>query len=208
MNALIKNNEVIEIYKTPKTITVDGVTYPRGIFKDSEALISFGILPFKEITPNQRYYSFSEFTDEVSNGEAVRTYTPIPRDVEQLKEGMFSMINSQLASKQGQIDWYWQRASKGGKAVPADIQTYSDTLYAEQVTKEAEVDALTTLEDVMLYENTPYTEVRKVKHTSEDGVETYGTETEESNREINMTMHWTANPKDEVDPAFVSLTKD
>jgi len=31
---------------------------------------------------------------------------------------------------------------------------------------------------------------------------------EESNREINMTMHWTANPKDDVDPAFVSLTKD
>jgi len=121
---------------------------------------------------------------------------------------MFSMINSQLASKQGQIDWYWQRASKGGKAVPADIQTYSDTLYAEQVTKEAEVDALTTLEDVMLYENTPYTEVRKVKHTSDEGVETYGPETEKSNREINMTMHWTANPKDDVDPAFVSLTKD
>jgi hypothetical protein len=116
------------------------------------------------------------------------------------------MINSQLASKQGQIDWYWQRASKGGKAVPTDIQTYSDTLYAEQVTKEAEVDALTTLEDVMLYENTPYTEVRKVKHTSEDGVETYGPETEEYNREINMTMHWTSNPKDDVDPSFVSLT--
>jgi hypothetical protein len=104
------------------------------------------------------------------------------------------------------IDWYWQRASKGGKAVPTDIQTYSDTLYAEQATKEAEVNALTTLEDVMLYEATPYTEVRKVKHTSEDGVETYGPETEESNREINMTMHWTANPKDDVDPAFVSLT--
>jgi len=65
---------------------------------------------------------------------------------------------------------------------------------------------LTTLEDVMLYENTPYTEVRKVKHTSEDGVETYGPETEESNREINMTMHWTSNPKDDVDPSFVSLT--
>jgi len=59
---------------------------------------------------------------------------------------------------------------------------------------------------VMLYEATPYTEVRKIKHTSEDGVETYGPETDEATREINMTMHWTTNPKDEIDPAFVSLT--
>jgi hypothetical protein len=59
----------------------------------------------------------------------------------------------------------------------------------------------------MLYEATPHTEVRKIKHTSDDGVEIYGPETDENTRHINMTMHWTANPMDDVDPAFVSLTK-
>jgi len=192
------------IIKTPKSLTIEGTTYPKQVFRDADLLATLGVTPYSETTVDNRYY----WSGNVTIVDGVGTPESLPRDVDTLKESMFSMINSQLASKQGQIDWYWQRASKGGKAVPTDIQTYSDTLYAEQVTKEAEVNALTTLEDVMLYENTPYTEVRKVKHTSDEGVETYGPETEKSNREINMTMHWTVNPKDDVDPAFVSLVAD
>ncbi len=64
------------------------------------------------------------------------------------------------------------------------------------------------MDAIKLYENKPHTEVRKVKHTSEEGVETYGPETESSARHINMLMHWTDNPTDEVDPAFVSLVAD
>jgi hypothetical protein len=189
------------IIKTPKSITVGDITYPSAIFRDAELLESLGVTPYSETRVDNRYY----WTGNVTIVDGLGTYEAIPRDVEQLKEGMLGTINSQVSSIQGGIDWYWARASKGGKAVPADIQTYADTIYAEQVTKEAEVTALTTLEDVMLYEATPYTEVRRVKHTSDDGVETYGPETEESNRHINMTMHWTTNPMDDVDPAFVSL---
>jgi hypothetical protein len=192
------------IIKTPKSLTVDGVTYPSAIFRDADLLSSLGVVPYREERVDQRYYWTGALTIE----DGVGTYESIPRDVDTLKEGMLSTINSQVSSRQGDIDWYWQRASKGGKAVPTDIQTYADTIYTEQTTKEAEVDALVTLDDVMLYEATPFTEVRKVKHTAEDGTETYGPETETFNREINMLMHWTANPNDEVDPAFVSLTKD
>ena len=195
------------IIKTPKSLTVDGVTYPSAIFRDAEQLSSLGVKPYSEVRVDSRYYWTGGLTIDDSGDEAIGTYAQIDRDVDQLKEGMLSTINSQVSSRQGDIDWYWQRASKGGKAVPTDIQTYADTIYTEQTTKEAEVDALVTLEDVMLYEATPFTEVRKVKHTAEDGTETYGPETETFNREINMLMHWTANPNDEVDPAFVSLTK-
>jgi hypothetical protein len=180
------------IIKTPRTMVIADVTYPRNIFRDSDLLTLLGIEPY-EMPPqkNQRYWWNNE----------------LPRDVETLKEGMLNTINSQVSAIQGGIDWYWARASKGGKAVPTEIEEFAATIYAEQVTKEAEVTALTTLDDVMLYEATPYTEVRKIKHTSEDGVETYGPETDEHTRHINMTMHWTANPMDEIDPAFVSLTK-
>jgi len=190
------------IIKNPRSLTVDDVTYPSAIFRDAELLESLGVTPYTETRVDNRYY----WTGNVTIADGVGTYEAIPRDVETLKEGMLSTINSQVASIQGGIDWYWARASKGGKAVPAAIKKYAATIYAEQKTKEAEVTALTTLEDVMLYEATPYTEVRKIKHTSEDGVETYGPETDEHTREINMTMHWTTNPKDEIDPAFVSLT--
>ena len=192
------------IIKTPKSLTVDGVTYPSAIFRDADLLSSLGVVPYREERVDQRYYWTGALTIE----DGVGTYESIPRDVDTLKEGMLSTINSQVSSKQGDIDWYWQRASKGGKAVPADIQTYADTIYTEQTTKETEVDALVTLDDVILYEATPFTEVRKVKHTAEDGTETYGPETDEHTRHINMLLHWTANPTDEVDPAFVSLIKD
>ena len=65
-----------------------------------------------------------------------------------------------------------------------------------------------TLDKIKEYENKPHTEVRKVKHTAENGDVTYGPDTESSTRHINMLQHWTANPTDEVDPAFVSLTAD
>jgi len=190
------------VIKTPRSITVGDITYPSAVFRDAELLESLGVTPYSEIRVDNRYY----WTGNVTIVDGVGTYEAIPRDVETLKEGMLGTINSQVASIQGGIDWYWARADKGGKAVPTQIEEFASTIYKEQTTKEAEVAALTTLEDVMLYEATPYTEVRKIKHTSEDGVETYGPETDEYNRHINMTMHWTANPMDDVDPAFVSLT--
>jgi len=193
------------IIKTPKSLTVNGVTYPPAVFRNADLLSSLGVVPYSEVKVDQRYYWTGGLTVDTSGDEAIGTYASIDRDVDTLKEGMLSTINSQVASKQGAIDWYWQRASKGGKAVPADIQTYADTIYYEQNEKEAEVNALTTLEEIIDYENKPFTETRKIKHTAEDGTETYGPETDTSNRHINMCLHWTANPTDEVDPAFVSL---
>ena len=193
-----------QILKTPKSLVVDGVTYPSSVFRDADLLATLGVTAYSETGVDERYYWQGERT--ITNG--VGTYAAIPRDVDTLKEGMMSMINSQVSSRQGQVDWYWNRASKGGKAVPTDIQTYVDTLYSEQATKETEVQALATLADIIAYEATAFTEVHKVKHTSDEGVETYGPETQEpATRHINMLMHWTANPTDDVDPAFVSLTK-
>jgi hypothetical protein len=73
-------------------------------------------------------------------------------------------------------------------------------------TKEAEVAALATLADVKAYQNTPMVETRKIKHTSEEGVETYGPETETNDREVNNVMFgWPVSPDDEVDLSFVSI---
>jgi hypothetical protein len=194
--------------KTPKTMVISDITYPRQIFRDSDTLTSLGIKSYREVTPDSRYYWNGEFTIDTSGDEVVGTYAGTARDVGTLKANMLNVIDSQVASRQGAIDWYWVRADKGGTAVPANIATYATTIYTEQATKESEVAALSTLDAIKLYENKPHTEVRKVKHTSEEGVETYGPETESSARHINMLMHWTDNPTDEVDPAFVSLTAD
>mgnify|MGYP003322951384 FL=1 len=194
--------------KTPKAMVISDITHPPGIFRDSATLTSLGIKPYREVTPDSRYYNNGAFTVDDSGAEVVGTYAGVAKDVATLKAGMLETINSQVASKQGAIDWYWARADKGGTAVPANIATYATTIYTEQATKEAEVAALDTLDKIKEYENRPHTEVRKVKHTAENGTVTYGPDTVSSTREINMLQHWTANPTDEVDPAFVSLTAD
>ena len=185
--------------KTPKEMVIDDITYPRAIFRNSDTLTSLGIKPYSEIKPDSRYYSNGAYTVDTSGAEVVGTYAGTARDVDTLKASMLDTINSQVAGIQGDIDWYWARADKGHTAVPANIATYATTIYSEQATKESEVAALSTLDEIMEYENRPHTEVRRT------GV---GDETTSSTRHINMCTHWTANPTDEVDPAFVSLTAD
>jgi len=188
-----------QIIKHPKEMVISGITYPRQIFRDGDTLTSLGIKPYSETTPDSRYYHNGAFTLDESGAEVVGTYAGTARDVDTLKERMLGVINSQVASKQGSIDWYWARADKGGKAVPLEISNYATTIYSEQATKESEVAALTTFEEIMEYENRSHTEVRRT------GV---GDETRSFTRHINMCKHWTANPTDEVDEAFVSLTAD
>ena len=193
-----------QIIKTPKSLTISDITYPKAIFRDSATLTSLGIKPYSETTPDSRYYWNGAYTVDASGAEVVGTYAGTARDVDTLKERMLGVIDSQVASKQGAIDWYWARADKGGTAVPANIATYATTIYSEQATKETEVAALSTLDEIKEYEARAYTEVRKV----DNGDGTYGPTTESSAVKINMLSHWTANPTDEVDPAFVSLTAD
>jgi hypothetical protein len=197
-----------EIIKTPKTMVINDITHPQGIFRDSAMLTSLGIKPYRSVTPDDRYYNLGAYTVDTSGSEVVGTYAGTAKSVATLKVAMLEVINSQMASNMGAIDWYWARADKGGTAVPSAISTYATTIYSEQATKESEVAALDTLVKIEEYENRAYTEVRKVKHTAENGDVTYGPDTTSSAREINMLQHWTANPNDEADPAFVSLTAD
>ena len=117
-------------------------------------------------------------------------------------------INEEVLQRQSAIDWYWSRAAKGGTAVPSNIATYATTLYSEQNTKETAVNNITTLNEVISYEATPYTKTMKTPTYNADGsFDAYvGTNTYAVT--INECRHFTANPTDEVDPAFVSLVAD
>nr|MCS5551273.1 hypothetical protein [Gammaproteobacteria bacterium] len=138
--------------------------------------------------------------------DGVGTYAEIDRDVDQLKEGMVSTVKGQVASKLQETDWQVIREMDGGTAMSQDLKDYRTAIRAEGNAKEAEILALTTLDEVIAYENKPYTQVNKVEHPSEEmgGEATLGPETEEFDVELNMTMHFEADVND--DPAFVSLT--
>ena len=197
-----------QIIKHPKAMVISDITHPKAIFRDSATLTSLSIKPYREVTPDSRYYWNGEFTVDTSGSEVVGTYAGTPRDVDTLKANMLEKARSAVASRLADIDWYWSRAAKGGTAVPSNIATYATTLYSEHETIKTAINAISDLAGVIAYENKPHTETRKIATYNEDGTfkEYDGTET--FARKIDMCTHYSANPTDEVDPAFVSLVAD
>ena len=198
-----------EIIKTPKAIVIDDITHPKAIFRDSAMLTSLGIKPYREVTPDSRYYWNGDFTVDTSGDEVVGTYAGTARDLADLRTSMLEKTENCVAGKLEAIDWYWARAAKGGTAVPSNIASYATTLYSEHETKKSEIAALNTLAKIIEYENRAYTETRKVEVYDSDGNMTYhASNTTTYARKIDMCTHFTANPNDPTDAGLVSLTAD
>ena len=194
-----------QIIKTPKSMEISDVLYPRTIFKDSTTLASLGIKAYREVTPDSRYYWNGEFTVDTSGSEVVGTYAGTARDLATLRSSMLEKANSHVAGLHAAIDWYWSRASKGGTAVPSNIATYATALYSEHETIKTAIAACNTMAKIKAYEAKPHTETRKVKNTAEDGTVTYGPATTTATRHIDMCTHFTANPTDEVDLSLIHI---
>ena len=48
----LHNNNVI---KTPKSLTIEGTTYPNQVFRDADLLATLGVTPYSETTVDNRY---------------------------------------------------------------------------------------------------------------------------------------------------------
>ena len=198
-----------QIIKTPKSMEISDVLYPRTIFRDSATLASLGIKAYREVTPDARYYHTGAYTVDTSGDEVVGTYAGTARDLATLRTSMLEKANSAAASRHAAIDWYWSRASKGGTAVPSNIATYATALYSEHETIKTAIAACNTLAKIKAYEAKPHTETRKKEVYAEDGTMSYhDSETYTLAREIDMCTHFSVNPADEVDAGLVSLVAD
>ena len=120
-----------EIIKTPKTMTVLGLQYSKDLFKDAEKMTELGIKPYREVTPDGRYFNNGGYSVDESGDEVVGTYSGRGKDTDDLTKQMLSSIKSQLTNRLAATDWYYLRKLRTGTDVPADIQDYSDTLYSE-----------------------------------------------------------------------------
>ena len=198
-----------QVIKTPKAIIKDGITHPKAIFRDSTMLTSLGIKPYREVSQDSRYYWQGSYSVDTSGDEVVGTYAGTARDLATLRDSMLKKTEKHVAYNLEAIDWYWDRAAKGGTAVPSNIASYATTLYSEHETKKSEIAALNTLAKIIEYENRAYTETRKVEVYDSDGNMTYhASNTTTYARKIDMCTHFTANPTDPTDAGLVSLTAD
>ena len=203
------NTVTKQVYKTGQAITVGEVQYPANIFTlwSKEELATLNIKPYREVQPDTRYYWTGEVSYQDTGDEVVGTYAKTDRDVDALKINMKDTVKSIAASKLAETDWMVIRELEGGTAEPKDVKDYRTAVRTASNTKETEIDALTTLAAIQVYEAVPHEYVRKVAHYDEERNVTYGPETETSQQDVSMvTGGWPVDPLAEVDPAFVSLT--
>ena len=202
----VGNTETGFTVNKARGLTIGDTQYPRNIFVlwSKEELAAIGIKPYSEVRSDPRYYTDGALTRTESDGEMVGTYAAIDKDVDTLKDTMLSSVKSIAGSLQSQVDWYWSRAAKGGTAVPSDVATHATAIYTVMDAKESAIAALTTLDAIKAYQNKPMVQTSKIKHTAEDGTETYGPETETSDREVDQVTHGWPTLED-ADPSFVSL---
>jgi hypothetical protein len=208
MYAQISGGEVIRVIKSPVELEVGGKKHPRHIFLrwSKPKLAAIGIYPYRENRTDSRYYHTGQLTYEIGEDEVVGTYAKISKDVDTLKKQMLDNVKQIASSLLVRDDWMAVRASEGGTAIPDVIKAYRVAIRQESNDKEAEIAALTTLTEVITYQNCPYMETRKEEITADDGTVSYG-DNYESERHLDLSSHYFAEDPMEDDPAFISLVK-
>ena len=198
-----------EIISSPTSMVINDLRYDSSVFRDKEKLKELGIKPYREVTPDMRYFDMGAISIDESGDEVVGTYASIGKDVDVLKLKMLNQIKNGLTNNLLATDWYYLRKLRTDTDVPSEIQDYSDALYAEYDSKKTEINAMTKLSEVMEFESRPHKLVSKVRHINSDtGKHTWGPETETKTMNVNMCLNWSMSPDATTDPSFVSLTAD
>ena len=208
----VSGGNVTRVITSPTSLTVNEITHPSSIFTKWTAaeLRNIGIYPYREDSVDGRYHYSGSVTYTVLDDEVVGSYTKTDKDVAELKKDMIENAKQVVSIILARDDWMSIREAEGGTVMPDNVKTYRAAIRTESGTKEDEINALSNLDAVKLYEATPYTEVRKVKHYADGtGNITYGPDTISVSQQINMVVYYEeSDPLAVVDPAFVSLTKD
>lgn len=203
----VSGDKVLRTFANPTTIIIDEVTYPRQVFMDKVKLKSFGILPYREESIDQRYYYSGAVSYAIGEDEVVGTYAKTNKDVDQLKKEMLPRVNQAASSMLSRDDWQVIREAEGGTAMNDALKKYRSDVRTESNAKVIEIGKLNTLAEVIAYQNCPYIETRKQEIVADNGDVSYGDEYE-GERHIDLSvLYFSEDPLAKDDPSFVSLVK-
>ena len=200
------HSDSLGVIRTPKEITVNGVTHPRQIFRrwSKAELAEVGITPARVETPDSRYYNTGAETLSLVDGETVISYAGTERDVGQLKENIVAKIKANVGSLLSSSDWRVIREADGGTAMTDAWKTYRNEVRTHGNSLESGVESFASLQAVKNFQNHPVIEVRYESTYDAEGNETIGPETKDYNREVDKTYwDWPVAPDAIADPYHV-----
>ena len=206
----------VGLVKTPRGLTIDGIQHPRNIFTQwtKAELAAIGIKPASITSVDTRYKNTGALTWDTTGAEAVGTYATTDVAVADLKTNMTASVNSMAASLLSGTDWMHIREGDGGTAMPADWKTYRAAVRTTANAKETEINALSNIAAVKLYENHPVTYTRLTPTTDAEGVTTWAAPNITTDSTVNKVSwaeegdhadSWPIAPDHVADPSFVSV---
>ena len=147
------HSDSLGVIRTPKEITVNGVTHPRQIFRkwSKAQLAELGITPARIEQVDKNYYDTGAESMTLVDGETVISYAATPKSLDVLKTTMKSDVKAIAAGRLSGSDWMSVREAEGGTAMPTDWKNYRVAVRAESNEKEGEVDALVDLDEIKEY---------------------------------------------------------
>ena len=147
------HSDTLGVIRTPKEITINGVTHPRQIFRkwSKAQLAELGITPARVENVDQKYYDTGAESMTLVDGETVISYATTPKSVDMLKTTMKADVKAIAAGKLAGSDWMTHREAAGGTAMPVDWKNYRVAVRAESNEKEGEIDGLADLEEIKVY---------------------------------------------------------
>ena len=147
------HSDTLGVIRTPKEITVNGVTHPRQIFRkwSKAQLAELGITPARVENVDQKYYDTGAESMTLVDGETVISYATTPKSVDMLKTTMKADVKAIAAGKLAGSDWMTHREADDGTAMPVDWKNYRVAVRAESNEKEGEIDGLADLEEIKVY---------------------------------------------------------
>ena len=146
MWARIMGSQLVEVIPQPKSVTVNGVVHPKGIFGSSwtdDERKSLGIVPYvyEGSYIENMFYTSSEAAPAVEESRVVVKRTQSARDVAEIKATMKASVSKTLAGYLEQTDWIVIREQDNGTAKPADLAKWRTDLRAKAAALETAIDS-------------------------------------------------------------------
>ena len=152
MKAIKINGQIKTFFKLPKTWKDENGTYLNFDKLSNTELHEKGFYDVVRPEYNSKiqklsppYFNGSEFTYNILDVEFTKT-------LEELKQGKIEIIKRFAQDQLSKTDWYVVRNAENNKLIPQEILDKRQAIRDESNIKEADVMALTTKREVVLYE--------------------------------------------------------
>ena len=161
--AMVKNNQVIEIFNGPKPLTIKGTQYPKSIFNlwSKEKLKKLGIYRTRitSVVDNRTHKTTGGVTYTINTDHVAIHYNTKPHVLEDvtnedksvtsgLKSKLLEQVDDNAYKILSPSDWMTTRQIEAGVTIADDWKTWRASVRTQAKAMKTAINAVTTITDV------------------------------------------------------------